>query len=286
MSLYNETMGAGIPPTPAIGGVGLVADVAKTMTPAFKAAGQDIIIVGGVPGWLGRTAWLATVAGREEGAPPPVDLAAERRNGEFVASLIAKGRVTPFRICRTAGLRSRSPKWRLPAGSAPRSRLRRRTHAFFFGEDQGRYALTAAPAETAGIVEAAGQAGVPVSRIGVTGGDTLKLGRAAPIRLTFLRGPTRLAAQPYEPSRGGERMIPFLVVKTRTGLAYLRPERIVAVSATDSADCMVLMTDGVTIAAREPAEDVVARLEAEASQADEAERSKEQNRNGHVPNRD
>ena len=65
-------------------------------------------------------------------------------------------------------------------------------------------------------------------------------------------------------------MIPFLVVKTRTGLAYLRPERIVAVSATDSAECMVLMTDGVTIAAREPAEDVVARLEAEASQADEA----------------
>ena len=81
-------------------------------------------------------------------------------------------------------------------------------------------------------------------------------------------------------------MIPFLVVKTRTGLAYLRPERIVAVSATDSAECMVLMTDGVTIAAREPAEDVVARLEAEASQADEAERLKEQNRNGHVPNRD
>ena len=50
-------------------------------------------------------------------------------------------------------------------------------HSFFFGEDQGRYALTAAPAETAGIVEAAGQAGVPLSRIGVTGGDALKLGR-------------------------------------------------------------------------------------------------------------
>jgi hypothetical protein len=81
-------------------------------------------------------------------------------------------------------------------------------------------------------------------------------------------------------------MIPFLVVKTRTGLAYLRPERIIAVSATDSAECMILMTDGVTIAAKEPAEDVVARLEAEASQADEAERFKEHHRNGHVPNRD
>ena len=93
VSLYNETMGSGIPPTPAIGGVGLVDDVAKTASLAFKAAGEDIWLVGGAPGWLGRSAWLATVAGREEGAPPPVDLAAERRNGEFVASLIRDGKV-------------------------------------------------------------------------------------------------------------------------------------------------------------------------------------------------
>ena len=65
-------------------------------------------------------------------------------------------------------------------------------------------------------------------------------------------------------------MIPFIIVKTKAGFAYLRPERIVAVSATEAGECMVLMTDGVTIAAREPAEDVVARLEAEARQEDEA----------------
>ena len=58
VSLYNETMGTGIPPTPAIGGVGLVADVTRTATPAFKAAGEDILLVGGAPGWLGRSAWL------------------------------------------------------------------------------------------------------------------------------------------------------------------------------------------------------------------------------------
>ena len=91
VSLYNETMGEGIPPTPAIGGVGLVDDVAKTASLPFKAAGEDILLVGGAPEWLGRSAWLMTVAGREEGAPPPVDLAAERRNGEFVASLIRSG---------------------------------------------------------------------------------------------------------------------------------------------------------------------------------------------------
>ena len=59
-------------------------------------------------------------------------------------------------------------------------------------------------------------------------------------------------------------MIPFAIVKTKAGFAYLRPERVVAVSATDDAECIILMTDGVTIAAKEPAEDVVARLEREA----------------------
>ena len=104
VSLYNETMGSGIPPTPAIGGVGLVEDVAKTASLAFKAAGEDIWLVGGAPGWLGRSAWLATVAGREEGAPPPVDLAAERRNGEFVASLIRDGKVSAVHDLSDGGL--------------------------------------------------------------------------------------------------------------------------------------------------------------------------------------
>jgi len=59
-------------------------------------------------------------------------------------------------------------------------------------------------------------------------------------------------------------MIPFVIVKTKAGFAYLRPERVVAVSATDDAECIILMTDGVTIAAKEPVEDDVVRLEREA----------------------
>ena len=67
VSLYNETMGAGIPPTPAIGGVGLVDDVARSATLAFKAAGDDILLIGGAPGWLGRSAWLMTRRGPRGG---------------------------------------------------------------------------------------------------------------------------------------------------------------------------------------------------------------------------
>jgi hypothetical protein len=82
-------------------------------------------------------------------------------------------------------------------------------------------------------------------------------------------------------------MIPFVVVKTVKGFAYVRPERVVAINAADPTDCMILMTDGVTIAAAEPAEDIVARLEAEAEEEEHAlEAVKEHNAHGHVANRD
>ena len=104
VSLYNETSGVGILPTPTIGGVGLVADVAKTASLAFKRAGEGVLLIGGAPSWLGCSAYLATVCGRDDGAPPPVDLAAERRNGEFVSSLIAGGRLSAVHDLSDGGL--------------------------------------------------------------------------------------------------------------------------------------------------------------------------------------
>jgi len=187
VSLYNETMGAGILPTPAIGGVGLVADVAKTATPAFKAEGHDILLVGGAPGWLGRSAWLATIAGREEGAPPPVDLTAEKRNGAFVASLIAEGRVTAVQDISDGGLAVALAEMAMAGGIGATLGVFGPEHAFFFGEDQGRYVVTATLAETSGIVEAGERGGVRVSRIGATGGEALKLGGARPVGLAELR---------------------------------------------------------------------------------------------------
>ena len=187
VSLYNETMGAGIPPTPAIGGVGLIADVGRTMSLAFKAAGHDVLLVGGTPSWLGRSAWLSTIAGLEQGAPPPVDLAAERRSGEFVASLIAEGRISAAQDLSDGGLAVALAEMAMAGGIGATVEASGPEHAFFFGEDQGRYVVSAAPGETAGVLEAAGRAGVPVARIGVTGGDALKLGGAQPVALARLR---------------------------------------------------------------------------------------------------
>ena len=82
-------------------------------------------------------------------------------------------------------------------------------------------------------------------------------------------------------------MIPFVIVKTAAGFAYVRPEHVVAINSTDPEHCSILMTDGVTIAATEPAEDFVARLEAEAEQEEKAvETMKEHDRHGHVADRD
>ena len=140
-------MGVGILPTPAIGGVGLVADVTQDGLARFKAAGDDVLLIGGAPGWLGRSAWLAIVAGREEGAPPPVDLAAERRNGEFVLRLIADGPCRPASTtCPTAASPSRSPRWRWRAGVGATVALRRARACVLLRRGSGPLCRDGAPA--------------------------------------------------------------------------------------------------------------------------------------------
>jgi phosphoribosylformylglycinamidine synthase subunit PurL len=186
VSLYNETMGAGIPPTPAIGGVGLVADVTKTASPAFKAEDEEILLVGGASRWLGRSAWLAVVGAKEEGAPPPVDLAAERRNGEFVASLIAAARVSAVQDVSDGGLAVALAEMTIFSGIGATVEALGPEHAFFFGEDQGRYVLTVKAEEADAVLKDASKAGVSVARIGLTGGASLRLGGAAPIEVAQL----------------------------------------------------------------------------------------------------
>jgi phosphoribosylformylglycinamidine synthase subunit PurL len=123
VSLYNESKatggGSAILPTPAVGGVGLIDDYEKTSTIAFKAEGEAIYLVGDPgAGHLGQTIWLREIHGREEGPPPPVDLEAERRTGNFVRDLVRSGRVTaattfPMAVCSLP-----LPRWRSLATSA------------------------------------------------------------------------------------------------------------------------------------------------------------------------
>ena len=187
VSLYNETEGKGILPTPAIGGVGVIEDARQAVGYGLTA-GLDLVLIGDTAGHLGQSLWLREIAGREEGAPPPVDLAAERRNGDFVRARILSGAVTAchdvsdggllvalaeMAIAGTAGATLDAAPDTLPA------------HAYWFGEDQGRYVL--AVRDSAALLAAAQEAGIPARRIGRTGGGALVLPGAGSISVDDLR---------------------------------------------------------------------------------------------------
>ena len=125
VSLYNETQGRGILPTPSIGGVGVLADFTKSATLAFKAAGEAILLIGETQGWLGQSLYLRDVCGREEGAPPPVDLIEERENGDIVRALIGEGLVTAAHDISDGGLLVALAEMAMASGIGADARRRR-----------------------------------------------------------------------------------------------------------------------------------------------------------------
>jgi phosphoribosylformylglycinamidine synthase subunit PurL len=188
VSLYNETNGRAILPTPTIGGVGLIDDFTRSATLAFKRAGETILLVGVTRGWLGQSLYLRDICGREEGAPPPVDLAAERRNGDFVRAMIAEGALSAAHDVSDGGLAVALAEMAMASGiGAELERVSRPPHAFWFGEDQARYVVTVNPDLADRIMARAGLAGVIVHALGSTGGDALTLPDERPILVAELR---------------------------------------------------------------------------------------------------
>jgi phosphoribosylformylglycinamidine synthase subunit PurL len=188
VSLYNETNGRAILPTPSIGGVGLIDDFKKSATLAFKAAGEAILLVGEATGWLGQSLYLRELCGREEGAPPPVDLAAERRNGDLVRALIGEGLASAVHDVSDGGLLVALAEMAMASGiGAALDAAPIAAHAFWFGEEQARYVVTAAAPAAEAIIGRARAAGVPVRRLGTTGGDALTPEGDRPILVAELR---------------------------------------------------------------------------------------------------
>ncbi|MEX2648127.1 MAG: phosphoribosylformylglycinamidine synthase subunit PurL [Alphaproteobacteria bacterium] len=190
VSLYNETNGQSIPPTPTVGGLGLIDDLDRMTTLAFKRAGEAIVLIGATTGNLGAALWLRVVCGREDGAPPAVDLAAEWRHGDFVRALIADARVTACHDTSDGGLLVALAEMALAGNlgarldAVPEDHFE---HGWWFAEDQGRYLVTLTAADADRLVADAGKAGVPARRIGVTGGDALTGPDLPPISLQTLR---------------------------------------------------------------------------------------------------
>ena len=187
VSFYNETEGSPIAPTPTIGGVGLIPDIATMARPGFVAEGESIVLVGDTEGHLGASLFAREIHGTEAGAPPPVDLGAERHNGDFVRAQIAAGRVRTCHDVADGGLAVAVAEMALAGGiGAEISTPEGDPHAFLFGEDQARYVLALPAAEVSPLIEDAANAGVPAAAIGRTVGNNLTLGGGRTISLAEL----------------------------------------------------------------------------------------------------
>jgi phosphoribosylformylglycinamidine synthase subunit PurL len=186
VSLYNETNGGAILPTPTIGGVGLIEQFAASMTLGFKAEGEAILLIGETHGWLGRSLYLREVCGRDEGAPPPVDLAAERRHGDFIRGLIRDGLVSAVHDVADGGLLVALAEMAMAGriGAVLEAPGQIPSHAFWFGEDQARYVVIAKDADT--IARRAQAAAVPLTRLGATGGRILAIADERPLPVARL----------------------------------------------------------------------------------------------------
>ncbi|RUN76631.1 phosphoribosylformylglycinamidine synthase subunit PurL [Sphingomonas sp. TF3] len=174
VSLYNESKatggGSAILPTPAIGAIGLLADWSKSATIAFKGTGDVIVLIGERSGHLGQSLWLREVHGREEGAPPTVDLEAERRNSEFVRAHIATGALTAVHDVSDGGIAVTVAEMALAGniGAMLHAPLPCGVACALFGEDQGLYVATVADHLLLDTLTAADAAGVEIERIGRT----------------------------------------------------------------------------------------------------------------------
>ncbi len=191
VSLYNETNGQAILPTPVIGGVGLIDDLDHIAGAALPGPGQDLVLIGETEGHLGASIYLRDIEGRSDGAPPPVDLEIERRNGDFVREKIREGVLTACHDLSDGGLAVGLAEMALAGdcgaditgaeqepGNPPLA-------AWLFGEDQARYLVTTAQADA--LLAAAVEVGVPARVIGQTGGDRLILAEGEAISLAELR---------------------------------------------------------------------------------------------------
>ncbi len=190
VSFYNETNGQGILPTPAVGGVGLIDDVATRATAGFKPEDETLLLVGAEHGHLGQSLYARALCDITHGAPPPVDLATERGNGDFVRQLITDGTVNTVHDCSDGGLYVAVAEMALASGRGADIQPGESglvDHAVLFGEDQARYVI-ACPADKADeILSNAGESGVTVRIVGSVGGARLTVDGQDPISLEELR---------------------------------------------------------------------------------------------------
>ncbi|PTM90197.1 phosphoribosylformylglycinamidine synthase subunit PurL [Mycoplana dimorpha] len=191
VSLYNETNGLAILPTPTIAGVGLLPDWAAMARIGTANEGDQVVLIGGDGSHLGQSVYLRDVLGIVDGPAPVVDLADERRNGDFVRSAIRNGQISACHDISSGGLAVALAEMVMASGKGMSISLADCTgpaHALLFGEDQARYVVIV-PADLANFVCASAEgAAVPFRRLGTVGGTGLVVDDLLALSIEQLRG--------------------------------------------------------------------------------------------------
>jgi phosphoribosylformylglycinamidine synthase len=178
-SLYNETNGAGIKPTPAIGGVGILEDASKMLTVAFKNSGETIIRIGEMEGHLGSSLYQYEILkDKTPYAPPAVDFEIERAHAKFILFLAEKGWISACHDVSDGGQLVAIAEMAM-AGNIGANLDIATSISRAFGEDQGRYIITASGENAERVLAKAPEFGVSANVIGETGGDSLVLGESS-----------------------------------------------------------------------------------------------------------
>ena len=171
VSLYNETDGSGILPTPTIGAVGILASL-DALIAGRPTEGDLAVVIGATKGHLGQSALLAEAFGIEAGDAPHVDLAAEKQAGDFI-----RANAKAFAACSDLGDGGLAlAAFEMAEGARVGVKIDAAEIAFLFGEDQARYLVALPQSGLAALTAAAKAAGVPVALVGQFGGTTVTLG--------------------------------------------------------------------------------------------------------------
>ncbi|MBN8291408.1 phosphoribosylformylglycinamidine synthase subunit PurL [Rhodobacter sp. NTK016B] len=171
VSLYNETDGTGILPTPTIGAVGLL-DSLDELIAGQPVLGDFALVIGQTKGHLGQSAILAEVFNREDGDAPHVDLDAEKRNGEFLRA--NRALFSAATDLGDGGIALAA--FEMAEGAGIGVSLDAATTEFLFGEDQARYLVACSFDRAEALMVAASAAGVTLTSVGKFGGDTFSVG--------------------------------------------------------------------------------------------------------------
>ena len=185
VSLYNETLGEGIYPTPVVGIVGILQDVSRAMTFHFRQPGRDIVVLSGsaqnkgnAETELGSSEYAKEVLGEIWGRPPALDLAREKALQHCLRELIEAGHLESVHDCSDGGLAVTLAESSFIKGVGAEIDLGAQTSALeplLFGEAATRVVISCDPTKTGNIKRLAVKWGLSADRIGRTVPEKLSI---------------------------------------------------------------------------------------------------------------